>query len=103
MYKYIFTAAAEKDLEEAYLWYEEQNDGLGVQLLDDVELACQYIAQSPQSYPVFSKDRRRILLKALGSKFKSYMLIYRIREKEKEIIIVAFAHASRDPRVWKGR
>ena len=53
MYQYVFTAAAEKDLEEAYLWYEEQNDGLGIELLDDVELACQYIAQTPLYYPQY--------------------------------------------------
>ncbi len=103
MYSYRFTRAAEKDLEEAYLWYEDQQEELGIRLLDDVERACRYIAQSPDRYPVYNKDRRRFLLKAIGSIFTSYVILYRILEKEKAVIIIAVAHTSRNPRVWQSR
>ena len=55
MYSYRFTRAAKKDLEEAYLWYEDRQEELGMRLLDDVERACRYIAQSPDLYPVYNK------------------------------------------------
>ncbi len=101
MYPYRFTHAAEKDMEEAYLWYEEQKPNLGFELLNDVELACQYIAQAPERYPIYNKDRRRFLLKAIGSKFTSYVILYRVIGKE--VIVTALVHTSRNPREWNLR
>ncbi|MEL6193703.1 MAG: type II toxin-antitoxin system RelE/ParE family toxin [Bacteroidota bacterium] len=103
MFEYFFTAAAEKDLEEAFLWYEDQLAGLGEELLEDVEIACQTISKHPNRYPKVVNENRRILLKAIGSKFSSYSLVYKVQKVRNRIIILAVVHASQSPTKWENR
>jgi len=103
MYTYQFTGAAEKDMEAAYLWFEDKQDGLGIEFLDEIELACQYISKAPNRYPPHSKDRKKFLLKSFGSKFSAYLLIYRVKESTQTIVIIAVAHMSQSPNRWEDR
>jgi len=40
----IVRPAAAADIEDAFLWYERQHPGLGVEFLDAVQAACESIA-----------------------------------------------------------
>jgi len=75
---------------DAYQWYEEQLEGLGESFLFDLEQANKKITTNPTFYS-FQDDRyRRILLK----KFP-YIVIYEILDKE--IVVYAIFHTSRNP------
>ena len=102
-FTYQLTQAAENDIYEAFLWYEEQQAGLGGALLGDLERAFETIAAHPKRYPIISKDRRRFLLKAMGSRFGAYLIMYRVDETEKTVTIVALIHSSRNPSTWESR
>ena len=54
---------AETDIEEAALWYEEQQQGLGSRYLNEVAAAVQRIAAIPTLYPVVHRNLRRSLLR----------------------------------------
>jgi plasmid stabilization system protein ParE len=59
----ILTPAAERDVSEAYWWYEEQDAGLGEEFLRCLEAAISRISTSPLIYPVRFDDFRRILIR----------------------------------------
>jgi len=87
---------AERDLEEAAAWYEQQRGGLGCEFLDRVQEALRAIAEQPRLYPVVHRHARR----ALARRFP--FGIYYVMEHER-IVVVAVMHGSRDPRRWQTR
>lgn len=87
---------AERDLEDAAVWYEEQQSGLGHQFLDEVSHMLQRIAEQPELYPVLHRHTRRALIKRFP--FGVYYLL-----QTGCIVVVAVLHGSRDPRRWKQR
>ena len=54
----IVAARAEADLREAFVWYEQRARGLGHDLLREVEIKFNLIAQSPQLYRMRSGPYR---------------------------------------------
>ena len=95
-YQIRFRPEAEKDLEDAAKWYEEQRPGLGKELLDKVSSALENLAKQPAMYPTVHRNIRRALIQ----KFP-FGLFYIMEENL--IIIIAFMHISRNPRLWKKR
>jgi plasmid stabilization system protein ParE len=85
-------------LDDAYLFYEQQQPGLGKVFLNEILSAFKRIKSYPESWPPFSKRTRRYLT----NKFP-YGIIYQVRVKDKEILIVAIAHLHREPGYWKDR
>ena len=92
----IFRPAAAADVEDAYLWYEEQRPGLGDEFLIAVESSLQAVRSHPEAWPVVYRETRRALLHCFP-----HGLFYRLYGQR--IVIVACMHASRDPRQWKSR
>ena len=92
----LLRPAAAADLEEATLWYEARRPGLGLAFLQAAEAAVKAVTTNPQSFGIVYRDRRRALL----GRFP-YSLIYRIVEEQ--VIVLAFVHAKRSPRVWRQR
>lgn len=92
-------AAAE--LESAALWYERQRPGLGLELVQAVDLALEQIAGWPQigrrvtGLPVDVPARRVPV-----SRFP-YHVVY--MPWEGAFRILAFAHDSREPGYWLSR
>ncbi len=58
-YKLIVRPEAEAELEEAYLWYEQQIVGLGSQFLFFVDAAINSIRRNRRQYPVVYKNIHR--------------------------------------------
>jgi toxin ParE1/3/4 len=87
---------AEVDLAEAYQWYEERRAGLGDQFLLSVEAILDAIQRHPESFPVVHKQVRRALLRRFP-----YAAFYAVGDEE--IVVLAFFHASRDPKRWQDR
>lgn len=87
---------AERDLEDAATWYEEQQLGLGREFLDEVSHTLQLIAEQPDLYPVLHRSTRRALTRRFP--FGIYYL-----PQTNRMVVVAVLHGSRDPRHWKQR
>ena len=95
-YKLIVRPEAEAELEEAFVWYEQQVVDLGNQFLLVVDATINSIQRNPLQYPVIYKDIRR----ALTRRFP-YQVFYVINDKK--IVIIAVFHGMRNPVIWKTR
>ncbi|WP_114418585.1 type II toxin-antitoxin system RelE/ParE family toxin [Marinospirillum perlucidum] len=90
------TKQAQADLEQATFWYEEQASGLGQQFLDEVTATLTRIQQNPRLYPTIYRKVRRAITRKFP--FAIFCLI-----KQKQLLVIAVMHASRDPMNWKYR
>lgn len=84
-------ARAERDLDEAYDWYEERSSGLGDVFLRSAEACFARILRHPEIHPIAEGRVRRGRL----SRFP-YAVYYLIRDDR--IDVVAIYHAHRRPR-----
>ena len=87
---------AEKDISQAYQWYEESRPGLGEDFLLCFEAALSAIQDNPQIFPAVHKDVRRALLRRFP-----YAVFYMIHSDT--IVILAVFHCARDPESWRTR
>ena len=92
----IFRPAAAADVEDAYLWYQAQQAGLGEEFLEAVKTLLESITVNPEIFPIVRRQTRRALLRRFP-----YGLFYRIIDDQ--IVIVACMHGRRDPRRWQSR
>lgn len=95
-HKVIIRPEAEKDIEEAFLWYEDKRVGLGYDFLLQIDAGLRFIERNPEVYPPEYKGTRKFLIKRFP-----YKIIYLV-EKER-IIIVAVFHGKRCPDLIKKR
>lgn len=87
---------AEQDLEEAAIWYEQQRSGLGDEFLNEVLRTFEKISEQPALHPILHRGTRR----ALTHRFP-FGVYYRVQEKQ--MVVVAVMHGSRNPHRWKQR
>ena len=83
---------ARREIFEGWIWYEEQQPGLGDRFEEDIFRKIGLIEANPLHYPLKKKARE-----ALADDFP-YLIVYRINEKRKLIMIVSVFHTSRHPR-----
>jgi plasmid stabilization system protein ParE len=93
---YSFHPLARKELDEAIDYYNECQDGLGVEFAREVYKTIQIILQFPKAWSPFSKNTRR----CLTNRFP-YGIIYQILEAE--VIIVAVMQLNKKPYYWHDR
>ena len=84
------------EIKSSYLWYQSQANGLGEDLLDELESAYEAIIELPDVWPLFQKGFKRYLL----SQFP-FSIIY--RKNNNFIYVVAVMHNSRKPYYWANR
>ena len=94
--KLRFSAAARRDLNEAALWLELQQPGLGERFLKEVAQAQRLILDRPEAWHPLGLRLRRCRLK----RFR-YGLIYRLTADAIEVI--AIAHDRQKPDYWRDR
>src|SRR5438046_9527118 len=87
---------AERDIAEAYEWYEEHRRGLGDEFLLCVEVAFQVIAERPRSFPTVRRKAKRILVHRFP-----YLILF--IEKPDYISVIGVFHTSSDPQRWDDR
>lgn len=94
--KKILLQQAHQELISAVEYYEEQQTGLGLRLLDEVDRHIQWILQNPHIPRVRDGGYRLVNLKVFP-----YYIAYIIRE---DILwILAIAHKHRHPEYWIDR
>ena len=83
----VVRPAAAADLDEAFLWYEAQREGLGEEFLNAVTRVMDALAESPRQYPVVHRDTRRALVRRFP-----YSVFYRVMRSD--VVVVACFHGS---------
>jgi plasmid stabilization system protein ParE len=92
---------AEAELCQAVLYYEAQRRGLGVEFQAQVASSIKAIGESPNRFGLYEgKPLSRPFRRALVKRFP-YVVIFEVRDKE--VLIVAVAHGSREPGYWESR
>jgi hypothetical protein len=92
---------AATELEEAVSWYEQEEVGLGLRLIDAFEEAIELLEEpNPPLVSVPYKAAKAAARQLLLHKFPFSLITI---EKQRVIIVVAFAHHSRKPEYWRRR
>lgn len=91
-----FHPDVERDVDEAYRWYEREQPGVGEEFLAAIEKVYDRLRAAPEAHQLVHGDVRR----ALPKRFP-YGVFYRVLEDRVEIIAVY--HTSRDPSGWQSR
>lgn len=94
--KLRFLILAQRELNEAVAWYNEQAAGSGQEFLDELDRVVRRAVTFPMSCPEIEPGVRRCLL----ARFP-YGLIYGVDRKT--IVVIAVSHLHREPRYWVGR
>jgi len=91
-----FTRASLLEIDEAFLYYEDQLEGLGFEFIEELERATARIEQFPLAWSRFSNNARKCILNRFP-----YSVIYSYDSSA--IIILAVAHTHRKPGYWNAR
>ncbi len=92
----LIRPAAAADIDEAFLWYERQQAGLGDEFLTAVQSALENVVAHPSRYPVVHRETRRVLVHRFP-----YRIFYRVYGEL--VVVVACMHGRRDPRRWRSQ
>jgi plasmid stabilization system protein ParE len=92
----VVRAAAEADVLDAALWYEQRSPGLGTEFLRAVDVTLAEITRMPERFPLVYQESRRALLRRFP--YGIYFVA-----TPRLISVVACMHARRDPRRWEER
>jgi plasmid stabilization system protein ParE len=87
---------ADLDIEAAFVWYENERPGLGLEFLDELRAAYHRIANGPLGYQDLRSGIRRALLRRFP--YAVYFVV-----DEDVVIVIAVLHVSRDPAEWQRR
>jgi plasmid stabilization system protein ParE len=87
---------ADSDLEEAVAWYESHSRQAAARFQQEVASALARIAALPELYAL-SDERHRLC----PIRKSQYILVYRFEQDKDEVVVVAVAHAKRDPQKWQ--
>ena len=91
-----FDEEADLEYREAFLWYEHQRKGLGLEFELCVDEAIERIRRSPEMYPAIYKSYRRIVVRRFP-----FALFYEIVGSE--LRVLAVFHSRRNPDQWRSR
>lgn len=92
-YSYDLRQEAVAEFIDAYIWYEEQQEGLGKRFAASVYDKLRLICSNPLHYKVSYKNFHE----ALTDKFP-FIILYTINEKMELITVIAIFHTSRNPK-----
>ncbi|MDQ3684278.1 MAG: type II toxin-antitoxin system RelE/ParE family toxin [Acidobacteriota bacterium] len=92
----IVRPEAAREIQEAFDWYEERSEGLGLEFLRAADACLAGISRNPLGFLVAYQEVHRALLR----KFP-YALFYIL--KEEKIIVLACFHTKRSPVDWMRR
>jgi plasmid stabilization system protein ParE len=93
----IFRPAAAADVEDAYLWYENQRAGLGEDFLAAVSRVIESLLTYPKRFPVGYRETRRVNLRRFP-----YSLFYRIIDELGRMLLEELASERRWEELFAG-
>lgn len=77
-YNVVLTRKSEQDIDEAYVWYEEKQAGLGLKFYREVRSHLDILKTSAESFPVKLEDSIRELCLSVFP----YIIVYEVVEGE---------------------
>lgn len=92
----IFLPEARAEAVDSFRWYEERRAGLGAVFRNELDAAIIRIAEAPQTFAVYYKDLRRVLVRRFP-----YAVYYRTYPDL--VVIVGVFHGKRDPNALRRR
>lgn len=92
----IIAPEALLDIDEAYAWYEDRQQGLGAMFLNQVDACIQATLRRPEMHALKYKEYRRALVRRLP-----YAVFYEYAEGV--VTVYGIFHTSRDPKKWRRR
>jgi toxin ParE1/3/4 len=95
-YSVVFRRAAQRELGDSALWYEEQRVGLGGKFRAEIGRAIESVARNPARFPILHRDIRCIRARRFP-----YSVFFRIEATR--VVVLAVFHVRRDPLIWRGR
>ena len=87
----VISRAAEADVADAYLWYENNRPGLGSEFLTELHSAVEAVIYEPLRFPLVHRTVRR----ALVHRFPYGLFFVAMGG---EIVVIAVMHLARNPR-----
>ena len=90
----------ERDLSEAAKWYEERQEGLGDEFLEEVIRVLESLSENPL-LPSRRHPSKNIRWRYAG-RFP-YRVIYEVLESEQKVIVATVLHAARHDQKWRDR
>jgi toxin ParE1/3/4 len=94
-YQITITESAEQDIKDAFLWYEDQKNELGLSFTKNIDKAILKIQKNPLTIQIRYNEIRVSFLK----KFP-YGIHFTIINDE--IVIIGVYHTSKSPKKWRG-
>ena len=91
-----YAVEVREDIDSAYVWYEEQQTGLGERFLSAVSDVVQQIQSNPQ---VFGRVRGNVR----AGLARDFPYVVYFRSEATRIVIIAVLHGRRDPQIWMRR
>jgi plasmid stabilization system protein ParE len=91
-----FLTLAEQEVDEAFLWFEQQVEGRGIDFLDELDRVVRLV----KAFPLASTEIEPEIRRCLFARFP-YSLIYGLERET--IVVIAVAHSHREPRYWADR
>ena len=93
---FTFHPLAKIELNDAAVYYDYQQKGLGLDFIEEIYATIKRILQFPKAWSKLSKNTFRCLVNRYP-----YGIIYQI--KKNEIRIIAIMHLNRKPGYWQRR
>lgn len=90
-YRVLILSEAEREIDNAFIWYELNQIGLGKKFFETIDKSVNFIANRPYSSPEIFYGLRRLVIK----KFP-YGIYYKIIVDLREIQIIAVLHFQRN-------
>jgi hypothetical protein len=85
-----------EELAEAALYYERQSEGLGTELMQEVDSCLKEIANAPERAMLRKRGYRRVNLRQFPF-FIAYLF------DGDEVVVLAIGHGARRPEYWIDR
>jgi len=89
----IVRPEAERDLRDAYSWYESHSAGLGEEFLRSIDATFALIQRHPEAFPFIHRQVRRALIRRFP-----YGVFY-VADPERTAIL-SVLHMRQDPAEW---
>ncbi|MBK6939499.1 MAG: type II toxin-antitoxin system RelE/ParE family toxin [Planctomycetes bacterium] len=86
-----FLPEAEREVVDAFAWYERQRRGLGLEFLLAFDAAIEKLRRIPDGHELVASRTRKALLRRFP-----YLVLYAVEADR--VLITAVFHARRDPR-----
>ena len=91
--KLILHELARKELRDAAFYYDDQQETLGDDFIDEINCGIQQITKHPKAWPTIYPNTKAYQIKRFG-----YRIFYSVSAKE--IVVLAICHCARRPFYW---